>query len=108
MGSSNLDIRGEGEGPIMTEIFPDDYGVSGGTSNQRLTASATANASHPTTNPGRSGGPFQRPPRPARVGPGRLAQPLAQGRSLEGTGAQLAPSNVPSCQGFWAEPDGLS
>jgi len=25
MGSSNLDIRGEGEGPITTVLFPDDY-----------------------------------------------------------------------------------
>jgi len=24
MGSSNLDIRGEGEGPITTVLFPDD------------------------------------------------------------------------------------
>jgi hypothetical protein len=29
MGSSNLDIRGEGEGPITTVLFPDDYLVSG-------------------------------------------------------------------------------
>jgi hypothetical protein len=25
MGSRNLDIRGEGEGPITTVLFPDDY-----------------------------------------------------------------------------------
>jgi len=25
MGSSNLDIRGEGDGPITTVLFPDDY-----------------------------------------------------------------------------------
>ena len=36
--------------------------------------------------------------------PGRLASALAQGRSLEGTGAQLARSKVLSCQGFAAAP----
>jgi hypothetical protein len=36
--------------------------------------------------------------------PGRLASALAQGRSLEGTGAQLAQSKVLSCQGFAAAP----
>jgi len=25
MGSSNLDIRGEGDGQIITVLFPDDY-----------------------------------------------------------------------------------
>jgi hypothetical protein len=83
MGSSNLDIRGEGDGPITTVLFPDDYLVSGGPSNQRLTAPATAIAAPPTADPGRSGGPFPWPP-------------LAQGRSLEGTGAQQSTLSMPA------------
>jgi hypothetical protein len=63
------DIRGEGEGPITTVLFPDDYLVSGSPNNHRLTAPEIASASPPTTDPGRSGGPIPRPPRPARVGP---------------------------------------
>jgi hypothetical protein len=88
MGSSNLDIRGECEGPITTVLFPDDYLVSGSPNNHRLTAPEIASASPPTTDPGRSGGPIPRPPRTARVGQRPTRAALAQGRSLEGTGAQ--------------------
>jgi hypothetical protein len=44
MGSSNLDIRGEGDGPITTVLFPDDYLVSGSPNNHRLTGPEIASA----------------------------------------------------------------
>jgi hypothetical protein len=58
----------------------------------------------PQQTPGGAAGPFQGCPARQGSAPGRLASALAQGRSLEGTGAQLAPSNVLSCQGFAAAP----
>jgi hypothetical protein len=88
------DIRGEGDGPITTVLFPDDYRARGlgqetgpglwpwpqpsGSPTHRSHQAQVASLFPPQQPPAQRRA-LPRPPRPARVGPGRLAQPLPRG-----------------------------